>query len=134
MAGMKKLINATGKDLSVILIVRKGDHPSESAGEVEVELSAAPEEESDQDDTSIQDVTYGNDSDIYLNGIDTKLLVDGAEISQRRITILRGSGLDNALNMNDTIEFLFDGERVLISVTNTDDESFSFECDKPITS
>jgi hypothetical protein len=127
MAGMKKLINRTGKDLKVTLIVRQGDHPSNTAGTVEVDLPAGPDSESGKDD-SVQDVRYGNDVDIYLNGIDIALIADGASVGERQIVVERSSGLDNALNTNDTIEFLFDGQNVLFSATNSDYKPFCFAC------
>jgi hypothetical protein len=125
MAGMKKLINRTGKELKVRLFVRQGDHPTNSAGTVEVDLAAAPGKESGED-KSEQNVAYGNDVDIYLNGIETTMVADGSAVNERQIVLERGSGLDKALNTNDTIEFLFDGKAILISATNSSDKPFRF--------
>ncbi len=119
MAGMKKLINRTGKDLKVTLVVREGDQPNKTAGSVDVDLAAGEE-------GSVQNVSYGNDVDIYLNGIETSMIEDGAAIGERRIVIERGSELDNDLNRNDTIEFLYDGKAILISATNSNYRPFSF--------
>jgi hypothetical protein len=124
MAGMKKLINRTGKDLKVVLTVRKGDHPLNTAGTVEVELSAS--KGTTGIDARVKDVSYGNDVDIYLNGIETSLIFKGDILDQRQIVVERGKGLDNALNTNDTIEFLFDGKQVLISATNSTSVPFLF--------
>jgi hypothetical protein len=124
MAGMKKLINRTGHELRVTLVVRRGDHPTEIAGTVDVIMGAGPDEASGE--PSVQEVTYGDDVNIYLNGIETTLIVDGSAVGQRRIVVERGSELDNALNTNDTIEFLYDGKAVLISATNSSYEPYLF--------
>src|SRR5262249_35415467 len=123
-AGMKKLINRTGHELRVSLVVRRGDHPTETAGTVDVILVAGPDEASGGE--SVQDVTYGNDVNIYLNGIETTLIVDGSAIGQRRMVVERGSELDTELNTNDTIEFLYDGKAVLISATNSGYQPYVF--------
>jgi hypothetical protein len=125
MAGMKKLINRTGSDLKVTLVVRAGDQPDQTAGSVEVDMAAGPDKKSGKDG-SVQNVSYGNDVDIYLNGIETRMIHDGSAIGERRVVIERGSKLDNALNTNDTIEFLYDGKSILISATNSDYVPFSF--------
>jgi|ERR1035437_5627555 hypothetical protein len=124
MAGMKKLINRTCKELKIVLTVRKGDSPSDTAGTVDVYLSKA--KGTTGTDARVKDVSYGNDVDIYLNGIETSLSSDGEIINQRQIVIERGKGLDNALNTHDTIEFLFDGHHVLISATNSSSVPFQF--------
>ena len=125
MAGMKKLINRTGNELMVTLVVRAGDQPDQTAGSVNVEMAAGPDKESGKDG-SVQNVSYGNDVDIYLNGIETTMIKNGSAIGERRLVIERGSKLDNALNTNDTIEFLYDGESILISATNSNYVAFSF--------
>jgi len=125
MAGMKKLINRTGCDLKVTLIVREADQPDKTAGSVDVELAAGPDKITGRD-SSVQDVSYGNEVNIYLNGIETTLFKDGSTVGDRRIVIERGSAFDDALNTNDTIEFLYDGKAILISATNSKDQPFSF--------
>ena len=125
MAGMKKLINRTGCDLKVTLIVREADQPDKTAGSVDVELAAGPDKTTGKDN-SVQHVSYGNDVNIYLNGIETTMVKDGSAVGDRRIVIERGSAFDDALNTNDTIEFLYDGKAILISATNSKDQPFSF--------
>jgi hypothetical protein len=125
MAGVKKLINRTGNDLKVTLTVREGDTPSQTAGTVEVELAAGRDKATGLD-TSRQVVAYGDDTNIYLNGIETQMIVKGSAVGERRIVVTRGSGLDNALNTNDTIEFLYDGKSILISATNSGDKPFRY--------
>lgn len=125
MAGMKKLINRTGNELKVTLIVRRGDHPSETAGTVDVDLAAGPNDASGED-KSVQDVSYGDDVNIYLNGIETTMIEDGSAVGKRELVVKRGSEVDNALNTHDTIEFLYDGNTVLISATNSSDKPYLF--------
>ena len=129
MAGVKELINRTGNDLEVTLIVREGDSPSKTAGTVDVKLAAAPDKDSGVDN-SRKTVTYGDDVNIYLNGIETQMILKGSVVGERRIMFDRGSGLDNALNTNDTIEFLYDGKSILISATNSAEQPFHFAAEK----
>lgn len=136
MAAHKKLINRTGHPLRVTLTVRKGDHPKDTAGTVDVELDPAATADAgdtadadsgtDAADGSEQDLTYGNDVDIYLNGIELGMEVDGSLVGQRQIVVERGSDLDRALNTNDTIEFLYDGKQILLSCTNSDRNQYPF--------
>ncbi len=99
MAPHKTLINRTGYPLDVVLIVRKGDHPSLTAGTVNVQLPAGPDhEDMKADERSVQTVTYGNATNIYLNGLELSLEAEGATQSRRRIVAERGMDLDNALN------------------------------------
>jgi hypothetical protein len=132
---MKTLINRTGNELRLTLIVRKGDHPDQTAGTVDVELGAGPDAAQDtapaegrsaRKDPSVQQVTYGNDVDIYLNGITAMMIQDGSGIGRREIVLERGSALDRELNTNDTIEFLYDGQSILVSATNSDAEPHTF--------
>jgi hypothetical protein len=125
MAGMKTLINRTGNDLKVTLIVRKGDRPEGNAGSVDVLLAAGPDEASGEDG-SRRVVTYGDDVDIYLNGIETTLISKGAAMGKREVVVERGSAFDDQLNTNDTIEFLYDGHQVLVSASNSDDKPFTY--------
>jgi len=82
-------------------------------------------------DESAQEVVYGNDVNIYLNGIETELISDGSAVEERRVVVDRGSGLDNALNTNDTIEFLYDGKIVRISATNSNHHPYRFPAKDP---
>jgi len=119
MAPHKTLINRTGYPLDVVLIVRKGDHPSLTAGTVNVQLPAGPDhEDMKADERSVQTVTYGNATNIYLNGLELSLEAEGATQSRRRIVAERGMDFDNALNMFDTIEFRFDGKEIVFTSSN----------------
>jgi hypothetical protein len=126
MAGMKTLINRTGHELRVTLVVRKGDHPEGNAGTVDVQLAAGADDGTG-DDKSQQEVTYGDDVDIYLNGIETLLISHGSAIGKREVVIERGSPLDDQLNTHDTIEFLYDGKQVLVSASNSGEKPFTFK-------
>ncbi|MGY4363980.1 hypothetical protein ACVW1A_000045 [Bradyrhizobium sp. LB1.3] len=129
---MKTLINRTVHHLRVTLIVRKGDHPENNAGTVDVSLGVRPPS-SDvttiADDAGVKDVAYGNEVDIYLNGLTATMIADGSGVGRRDVVVDRGSPLDNELNTNDTIVFSFDGEAVLVSATNSDQTPHAFPAD-----
>lgn len=119
MAGIKTLINLTGHALELTLVVRKGDLPQANAGTVDVKLAAGGE-------ASRQVVHYGDATDIYLNGIETRLVRDGSVLAGSRLVLERGSPLDAEFNTHDTLEFLFDGQQVLSSAVNAKAALFSF--------
>ena len=132
---MKTLINRTGNELRLTLIVRKGDHPDQTAGTVDVELGAGADAAQDTAPAdgksarkypSVREVTYGNDVDIYLNGITATMIQDGSGIGHREVVLERGSALDRDLNTNDTIEFIYDGKSILVSATNSDAGPLTF--------
>jgi hypothetical protein len=126
---MKTLINRTGHYLRVTLIVRKGDHPENNAGSVDVSLGVrrpSSEVTTITDDSSVKDITFGSDVDIYLNGLTATMIADGSGVGRRDVVVDRGSPLDNELNTNDTIVFSFDGEAVLVSATNSDQAPHAF--------
>jgi hypothetical protein len=126
---MKTLINRTGHHLRVTLIVRKGDHPENNAGSVDVSLGVrrpSSEVTTITDDSSVKDITFGSDVDIYLNGLTATMIADGSGVGRRDVVVDRGSPLDNELNTNDTIVFSFDGEAVLVSATNSDQAPHAF--------
>lgn len=125
MAGMKTLVNRTGYPLEVTLVVRKGDHPAAEAARVTVQLAAKDDAATEQDE-SVREVAYGNAVDIYLNGILTRLTTDGGALDQQHLVIDRGSPLDRELNTNDTLDFLFDGQTVLVSARNADQQGLTF--------
>jgi hypothetical protein len=118
MSGHKKLINRTGKEVNLVLFVRKGDLSSQTAGSVNVTLAPGPDKETGEYMTE-QVVTYGDDVDIYLNGLEVTLTSNGQEVTRSNFVAERGSKLDRILNMNDTIDFRFDGESILFSAINT---------------
>jgi hypothetical protein len=50
---------------------------------------------------------YGNDVDIYLNGINLITVFNGQIQAQQYIVIVRGSPLDDQLNMYNGVDFGF---------------------------
>ena len=111
----KKLINKTGHDLEATLIIRKCDHPTDTAGTVEVKLPPCTYEARDDGSTIV--VPYGNDEDIFLNGIEARLNLGGKSVANRRVVLERGTPLDNLLNTNNTIEFFYDNNKGSAQVT-----------------
>nr|MCH9682695.1 hypothetical protein [Deltaproteobacteria bacterium] len=88
-------INDTKYSLKVQLYVRKGPHPWEQAPSTEFQLAAGARESHD----------YGNNDNIYLNGIGFFVDQGDSVLSQQRFVAVRGKEFDNLLNMNDTIVF-----------------------------
>ena len=117
----KKLINKTGHDLEATLIIRKCDHPTDTAGTVEVKLPPCTYEARDDGSTIV--VPYGNDEDIFLNGIEARLNLGGKSVANRRVVLERGTPLDNLLNTNNTIEFFYDNNTGLFSASETEVEA-----------
>jgi hypothetical protein len=58
--------------------VAKADTPSETAGTVDVELAAGPDAATGKEPEPANR-TYGDDFDIYLNDIETQMIVKGAQ-------------------------------------------------------
>ncbi|HST79838.1 MAG TPA: hypothetical protein VLN58_15240 [Verrucomicrobiae bacterium] len=127
MPGRKRLINQTGKELSIALLVRQGEDPdpAKQGKSVEVNLSPDPDSETGEDN-STQIVEYGDNSDIYLNGLELVLTDNGSELVKRVVVLERGSELDNTLNMNSILEFVYDGNSVLVSGRNEPDVTYEF--------
>lgn len=127
MPGRKRLINQTGKELSITLLVRQGEvpDPAKQGKSVEVNLSAGTDPETGEDN-STQVVEYGNASDIYLNGLELVLTDEGSELVKRVVVVERGSELDNTLNMNYILEFVYDGNSVLVSGRNEPEVTYEF--------
>jgi hypothetical protein len=95
MPGIKLFINSTGVDLDVTLKVRSGSDPNNNAPDEYFFLAQNTQKE----------VSYGNQANIYLNGIDL-IASGGGDIRQRTdIVITRGSYLDDLLNRHNTVNF-----------------------------
>lgn len=107
--GQKRLVNQTGSPLQVTLRVRKSADPRENLGAKSVSMNAG-------DDIR---VTYGDDANPFLNGIELVAFRDGAVLARQDVVILRGSPLDNELNTRDTISLLFVGGAFLLQAANT---------------
>jgi hypothetical protein len=133
MPGKKLFINHTRHELRVILTIRKGEDPAATAGTQDFTLAAGPDAVTGED-LSQQEITYGSATDIYLNGIETQLITDGAAVGKRDLVVRRGSPMDDQLNTHSIVDFLFDGEQVLISASNPNPTSYAFRSNPPSTS
>lgn len=107
MAG-KIFINQTQKSIRVTLFVRASENPANNAGQQRFDLSAGQS----------QYVPYGDNINIYLNGISLASVSDGALIGEQEFVITRGSPLDNQLNMNSVVNISFPGGGFQINCSN----------------
>ena len=106
MASEKIFTNNTPHDLQVKLRVRRGEDPRETAENLDFPLRAQQS----------QWIRYGNEIDIYLNGIHAEAsLADGSVIELNELVTQRGSRLDDQLNTNDAIDFTFDSGQLKLS-------------------
>src|SRR4051812_14539949 len=99
MAGRKFFTNRSPYNLAVTLVIRKSDDPRNTAGTKEFTLGPGQGQWQE----------YGNNIDIYLNGIKLISMFNGQMIGQQYIVIMRGSPLDNELNMFNGVDFTFAG-------------------------
>jgi hypothetical protein len=97
MAGRKIFTNATPYKMNVTLVIRKSADPRDQAGTKDFSLSTG--------ESSWQE--YGNSVDIYLNGVKLAAYFNGELVGQQYIVIVRGSPLDNQLNMKNGVDFGF---------------------------
>ena len=95
MPGVKTFINLSNYELHITIYVRHGPDPHNQARDQDVDIGPGASEI----------VWYGNESDIYLNGFQIVGMIGGDVTFTRHIVIDRGSKLDNALNMNNTLTF-----------------------------
>lgn len=95
MAGKKLFTNRTPYLLAVTLVVRASEDPRNQAGSKDFMLGAQEHRWEE----------YGNNIDIYLNGIKLVATYDGQMVAQQYIVILRSSPLDNQLNMRNAVDF-----------------------------
>lgn len=105
MAGRKLFTNKSGYFLKVELIIRKSENPADQAGSTSFDL---PKQ------TSLWQ-TYGDNRNIYLNGIRLIAVANGAMIDEGFIVIQRSSDLDNMLNMRNGVDFDYTGSAFNIS-------------------
>ena len=97
MAGRKLFTNTSRYGINVTLVVRKSEDPRDEAGTKNFVLRTGQSEWQE----------YGNNIDIYLNGIKLVAVFNGEIIGQQYIVIIRGSPLDNSLNMRNAVDFAF---------------------------
>ena len=105
MAGRKLFTNRSQYGMNVSLVVRRSDDPRNTAGTKDFFLKS----------NESQWQEYGNNIDIYLNGIKLAAVFNGAMIGQQYIVILRGSPLDNELNMFNGVDFGYSGNSFTLS-------------------
>jgi hypothetical protein len=97
MAGRKLFTNNSPCVMNITLLVRASVDPRNQAGSKEFKLG--PKESQWQE--------YGNNVDIYLNGIKLVALLNGSMLGQQIIVITRGSPVDNQLNTCNGVDFSF---------------------------
>ncbi len=111
----KTFINDSFATLQITLFVRDGDNPIHEDGTVSFSLN--PEE------TKI--ITYGNDQNIYLNGIKFFTTFEEDLFSEFRSVTLRDSDLDNLLNLNNVLtitkvqtDYVISGSNISLDAVN----------------
>jgi hypothetical protein len=105
MAGRKLFTNQSPYGMGVTLIIRASSDPRNQAGTKEFYLEARQSQWQE----------YGNNVDIYLNGIKLVAAFKGQMIGQQYIVIDRGSSLDNQLNMRNGVDFGFANDTFNVS-------------------
>ncbi len=118
----KMFINNTGRVLKVQLLVRKGDDPMTDADPVNFQLGDGSGNAEDGGADHFRLVHYGDDIDIYLNGLVVSFANEGENSMQRFQVLQRGVPLDNKLNMHNTVEFIYESS-IQLNFTNTFDLS-----------
>ena len=116
----KLFVNHTGHPLKVQLIVRQGDDPMLNADPVDFDMGAGKDCDEGGNPDNVKLVSYGDENNIYLNGIVVGFEDDGSEGMQRFQVIQRGVPLDDKLNTNNTIMFVYHGS-IQIEASNSID-------------
>jgi|SRR5580698_1404428 hypothetical protein len=98
MAGRKLFTNRTPHKVAITLVIRKSADPRDTAGTKDFFLNSGQSEWQE----------YGNNSDVFLNGIKLASVFNGQMVGQQYIVIVRGSPLDNELNTRNGVDFMFD--------------------------
>lgn len=96
MAGVKLFVNNTSVNLKITIYIRNGSDPG--GGNAGTQVFSVPAHGKVQQ-------TYGNDTNIFLNGLsfyadEGTQAADGGEL-----VITKSGPLDNLLNTNNTIQF-----------------------------
>ena len=97
MAGKKLFTNRSNVTIAVTLVIRAREDPRNQAGTQDFTLGPAES----------QGQTYGNNMDIYLNGVKLAAIENGDVTCKQQIVIVRGSPLDNELNTRNAVDFTF---------------------------
>lgn len=111
----KTFVNNTLATLQVTIFVREGELPFNQDGTVSFTLN--PRE--------TLTVPYGNDENIFLNGIILFTISEGDLFSSVQLVTLQSSELDDLLNINETIfiekvqtEYVLTFDNVFLDVVN----------------
>jgi hypothetical protein len=105
MAGRKLFTNQSPYGMNVTLVVRANADPRNTAGTKEFYLNG----------NQSQWQEYGNNIDVFLNGIKLTAVFNGQMLGQQYIVITRGSPLDDQLNTRNGVDFGFDKNTFLVS-------------------
>jgi hypothetical protein len=96
MSGTKLFVNKTSMTLQVTIFIRDGADPTKpDAGQESFTLAGGKSES----------ISYGNSTDIYLNGLGFVASDGHQQTIESRSVLTRGSAWDNLLNTNSTITF-----------------------------
>ncbi len=104
----KIFINRTGVFLQVVLVVRKGDNPTDILRENKFILNHE----------QIQRIQYGDAQNTLLSGIRLTGLVQGAMKQVSELVVDRSSPLDRDLNRSSTVIFGYDGRNFTLWPSN----------------
>lgn len=91
----KYLVNNSGKDLTVALIVRSGSTPGTTLDTVRVKVPAGQTVRAE----------YGNDANPFLDGVNVGWDASGSAANQKQVVTSRGSAWDDVMNTHDTLTF-----------------------------
>jgi hypothetical protein len=105
MAGRKLFTNRSTYGMQVTLVVRASSNPRDTAGKKDFFINPK----------GSQWQEYGNNVDIYLNGINLAAVFNGEMQGQQYVVIQRGSPLDNKLNQNNGVDFNFANDTFYIT-------------------
>jgi uncharacterized protein YqfB (UPF0267 family) len=113
----KTFINDSFATLQITLFVREGDNPIHEDGTVSFSLN--PEES--------KVITYGNDQNIFLNGIKFSTTFEEDLFSENKSVTLRDSDLDNLLNLNNVLtiskvqtNYIITGSNISLDTVNAE--------------
>jgi hypothetical protein len=105
MAGEKLFTNTSPYAMAVTLVIRANEDPRNQAGTKEFALSSGQS----------QWQSYGDNNNIYLNGVKLIATFNGQMLGQQYIVITRGSPLDNQLNTRNGVDFTFAADSFTLS-------------------
>lgn len=107
--GVKTFINKSGYNLSVMLTVRMGEQPGHEMGVNGFALGP-------QGSLPVQ---YSDDRNPYLDGISVSAVGNGNLLTAQCSVVTRGSGVDNALNTNNTVSVDVQNASLILGFSNS---------------